>query len=273
MKMMKIGIVGCGAIGSSLAKIIAQDFRQSAKLVALYDTDLSKARELSRRISGNTKLAVDNLSVLLKKSGFLIEASSAKSSWNIAKRTALAGKGIMIMSVGGIIDKYNELFILASRKKIKVYIPSGAICGIDGLKAAKLSGLERVILTTRKHPRAFQGVEYLSKKRIKLDTLRKDKVLFFGPAREAVKYFPQNINVAAVLSLSGPGADKTYVKLVASPKVRNNIHEIEIHSKAGNIFSRTENVVHPDNPKTSYLAVLAAAATLKQVLEPIKIGT
>lgn len=271
--MLRIGIIGCGAIGSSLAKIISRDFRKSTKLVALYDINLSRARELSRKVTGDTKLAVGNQGVLVKKVDFVIEAASAKSSWDIAKGAVLAGCDIMIMSVGGIIDRHKDLSLLASRNKSKVYIPSGAICGIDGLKAAKISGLKKVILITRKHPRAFEGVEYVRKKRIKLDTLHKDKVLFFGPAREAVRHFPQNINVAAVLSLGGVGAAKTYVKLVASPQVRNNIHEIEIHSKAGNIFARTENIVHPDNPKTSYLAVLAAVATLKQALEPIRVGT
>ncbi|MFZ2357253.1 MAG: aspartate dehydrogenase domain-containing protein, partial [Candidatus Omnitrophota bacterium] len=88
-----------------------------------------------------------------------------------------------------------------------------------------------------------------------------------------VKYFPQNINVAAILSIAGIGAVKTKVRIVASPKISRNIHQIEITSEAGKVFTRTENVLHPGNPKTSYLAFLSAVATLKQILEPVKIGT
>jgi aspartate dehydrogenase len=98
-------------------------------------------------------------------------------------------------------------------------------------------------------------------------------VLFSGKAKEAVKFFPQNINVAAVLSLAGIGSSKTKVKIIASSKVKRNIHEIEIESEAGRVFTRTENLIHPDNPKTSFLAVLSAASLLKQILSPLRIGT
>jgi aspartate dehydrogenase len=98
-------------------------------------------------------------------------------------------------------------------------------------------------------------------------------VLFCGPAKEAVKYFPQNINVAAVLSLAGIGAGKTIVRIIASQAVNKNIHEISVEAQAGNIATRTENILHPENPKTSFLAVLSAQAVLKQILEPVKIGT
>jgi aspartate dehydrogenase len=110
-------------------------------------------------------------------------------------------------------------------------------------------------------------------KNFKLSGLKKDQVLFTGSAACAVKYFPQNINVAAVLGLAGIGAAKTRVRIIACPRVKKNIHEVLIESKAANIFTRTENVLHPQNPKTSYLAVLSAVATLKQILQPVKIGT
>ena len=87
------------------------------------------------------------------------------------------------------------------------------------------------------------------------------------------RYFPQNINVAAVLSLAGIGENKTQVRIIASPGVTRNTHEVRIESPAANISTRTENVLHPDNPKTSFLAVLSAIAMLKHILEPVVIGT
>lgn len=106
-----------------------------------------------------------------------------------------------------------------------------------------------------------------------MDKIKKDTLLFFGNAKEAINFFPQNINVAGLLSIAGIGQNKTKVKIIASPKTKKNIHEVYIESKAARIFTRTENILHPDNPKTSYLAVLSAIATLKQILEPVKIGT
>ncbi len=162
---------------------------------------------------------------------------------------------------------------MAEEKRARIFIPSGAIAGIDGLKASNCAKIKKVTLTTKKPPQAFLGNPYLLKRKVRLDNINEDTVIFEGSALLAVRVFPQNINVAATLSIAGIGADKTTVRIVASPNLTRNIHEVEIESEAGRIITRTENIAHPDNPKTSYLAVLSAIAALKQVLEPMKIGT
>lgn len=271
--LTKIGIVGCGAIGSSLAKKIKSDFCAYARIAALYDIDRLKSEALSKKLVKNAKLSSPRIKDLIDSSELVIECASSLSSWNIAKAALNKGKDLVCMSVGGLIDHPAALSKLAGKYNCRVYIPSGAICGIDALKAAGIAGIKRVTLTTRKHPDSFRGVKYIKERSIDLKHIKKERVLFSGPASSAVKYFPQNINVAAVLSLAGIGRHKTRVRIIADKKARRNAHEIRIESKAGDITTRTENVLHPDNPKTSYLAVLSALATLKQIFEPVRIGT
>lgn len=273
MVKLKIGIVGCGAIGASLAKAVAKDFKRQARLSALFDIDTKKAEKLSGIVAKDKNLSADNLSSLISKSDLVIEASSAKCSLGIAQSCLRRGRSVMIMSVGGVVGRLAELRRLSERYNAKVYIPSGAISGVDALKAAKLGRIKSVTLSTVKHPDSFRGVDYVLKRGVRLDRIRKDTLLFSGSAKQAVKYFPQNINVAAVLSLAGIGADKTVVNIVASPRAKRNIHQIKIDSQAAVITTRTQNIVHPDNPKTSYLAVLSAIAALRQILEPVRIGT
>jgi aspartate dehydrogenase len=273
MKILKIGIVGCGAIGSSLAKTVSRDLTKAAKLAALYDLIQDKSEGLSLKLTGKKDLAVDSLESLIRKSDLVIEAAHANCSLNIARKALLKGKDAMIMSVGGVVDGFVSLTRTASLANARIYIPSGAIAGIDALKAAHLGKVRKVVLTTRKNPLSFKGVKYVQDKKIKLDKIKVDTVLFSGSARQAMKFFPQNVNVAGILSLAGIGANKTRVKIIASPSALRNIHEIEIESEAGKVFTRTENVLHPDNPKTSFLAVLSAVATLKQILEPSRVGT
>jgi aspartate dehydrogenase len=263
MKKIKIGIIGCGAIGSSLARAIKSDFRQEAELVALYDIDRNKIKSP----------AAASRKELISKSDLVIEAASARVSFEVAKDVLSSGKDVMVMSVGGLLGHLDELMELARKTHAKLYIPSGAITGVDALKAASLGKARKVVLTTRKNPVSFKGVKYVEEKGIKLDKIKKDRVLFSGSAKEAVRFFPQNVNVAAVLSLAGIGEDRTRVRIIASPLTKKNIHEIEIDSEAAKITTRTENILHPDNPKTSYLAVLSAIASLKQILGPIKIGS
>ncbi len=272
MKKLKIGIVGCGAIGSSLAKEIVANLHHWATLAAIYDIRPEKAQALAKFLKKSAKLCAGNLDALIKKSDLVIEASSAKAAWPIAQKSLSRQRKVMIMSVGGLVNHVVRMFALAAKNRTQVYFPSGAIAGIDALKAANIAGVKKVVLTTRKHPQAFKGVEYVEKN-FKLLGFKKDKVLFSGSAAQAVKYFPQNINVAAVLGLAAIGMRKTRVCIIASPRVKKNIHEVLIESKAANIFTRTENVLHPQNPKTSYLAVLSAVAVLRQILQPVKVGT
>ncbi len=271
--MLKVGIFGCGAIGSSLAGKISNKYKNEAKISGLYDIDYLKAKALSDLLPGKKSLTVRNVDELIRKSDLVVEAASASVSFEVAKRSISLGRDVLVMSVGGIIEKLSLLSKLAQAKNCRVYIPSGAISGIDALKASVLSGVKSVVLTTYKNPVSFRGVEYIKRKSIDLNKITKDKVLFSGPAREAIKLFPQNINVAAVLSIAGIGSHNTQVKIIASPKTKNNVHKIEIVSGAGRVITETQNILHPDNPKTSYLAVLSAEAVLKQILEPVKIGT
>ena len=270
MKRLKIGIVGCGAIGSFLAKHIEKDFKNKSDLIGICDIDNKKAKLLSKFLQ--SKPAVLNLESLIRKSDLVIEAASSRVSYQIAVKSIRAGKNIMIMSVGGLIDKGN-LFALAKKKNCAIYLPSGAISGLDALKAASMAKIKKVVLTTKKSPRALKGAPFIERNKIDLDSIKKETVIFNGTAKEAIKGFPQNINVAATLSLAGIGARRTCVRIISSPQFRHNIHEVEVTGDFGRMVSRTENLPSPENPKTSYLAMLSALAMLKQILEPIKIGT
>lgn len=271
-KILRIGIVGCGAIGSSLAKAAVSDFAKEAELVNIYDTDIHKAYNLSS-ILGKKKIASLTLEGLIGNADLVIEATSSLSVYDLAVKVISASKDIMVMSVGGIYEHLQELSVLAREKNSRIFIPSGAVCGIDGLKAQAVGKINSITLTTRKPPCAFKGNIYILKKKINLDQIKEDTVLFEGEVRDAVRFFPQNINVAATLAIAGQGAAQAKIKIIASPSLEGNVHEVEIDSESGKIFTRTENIAHPDNPKTSFLAVLSAIATLKQIMQPLKVGT
>ena len=268
---IKIGIVGCGVIGTHLAKSIVEEFKDKASLVALYDIEMEKAFKLASALK-RRNIVVLNLDDLIKRVNLVIEAASASNSFEIAKQALLAKRDIFIMSVGGLLD-HPEIFSKALENNCRIFIPSGAVCGIDGIKALNLGKINKITLTTRKPPVAFKGTPYILKNRINLDNIKEETILFEGKAQDAIIAFPQNINVAATLSIAGAGQQNTFVRIITSPEYTKNIHEIEVEAESGKIYTRCENLPHPKNPKTSFLAVLSAISTLKQILEPIKIGT
>jgi len=259
--MKRIGIVGCGTIGTGIAEFIQRKMRDKAIIVALCDIDTKKASFLSKKIK--PRPAIVDLSALIKKSDLVIEAASGKISANIAEKAVSNKRDVLIMSTGGLI-KNIALFKKAASKGCNIYIPSGAICGLDGLKAAAIGKIKAVRLTTRKPPKGLKGAPGLKGKDI--EKIKKEKVLYNGTAEDAVRYFPKNINVAATLSLMGIGPKKTRVRIIASPKYKRNIHEVEVDGEFGRFFTRTENLPSRSNPKTSQLAIYSALAKLKEVL-------
>lgn len=231
-------------------------------IVGLHDQDRARASRLARQLRG--RIPVLPVRSLIRRSDVLVEAASVQAAKQIVPRALRARREVVAMSVGGILPLAGRLPSL-TRRGGRLWIPSGAIAGLDGIKAARLGPLKRVTLTTRKPPRSLQGASGAR--------CLAPITLFRGSAAQAVRLFPQNINVAATLALAGLGATRTEVRIVADPTIRRNIHEISAVGSFGRLLVRAENVPSRQNPKTSTLAILSALAALAQLARPWRVGT
>ncbi|MFZ2456795.1 MAG: aspartate dehydrogenase [Candidatus Altiarchaeia archaeon] len=260
---MKLAILGCGNIGGSIARSL-QKQGLGVNVVAVYDIDRRKAESLAAGITPRPVVCrnVDEL-VKNKEATLVLEAASQEAVALYGKKILCSGKSLMVMSVGAFSDDalLKEMKESSEKKKVKIFIPSGAVAGIDGLKSALIGGVTQVTLTTRKNPKNLDVA------------VKKETVLYEGPAREGIKKYPKNVNVAATLSLAGIGLDKTLLRIIADPKTEKNTHEIVVVGAFGRFSVMLENTPSPDNPKTSYLAILSAMATLKKLSETVEIGT
>ena len=256
--MLKIGLIGCGAIGTAIAKAVNEGKGGDAKIEIVLDTDLAKAMELSKRIDSKTTSEIEEL---IRAADLVVECASQSAVREWGQKVA-GKKDFMILSVGALLDDklLGELLSNAKRGKTKIYVPSGAICGIDGLKGAGVGGIKSVQLTTTKPPKSL-GLDVSEK-----------KIIFSGPPEEAVKKFPANINVSAVLRLASKGAPVN-VEIVADPDAKQNRHEVAVKGEFGELFCRTKNRPSKDNPKTSALAAMSAVATIRRITETLVIGT
>jgi len=270
-KKVKIGIVGCGAIGSGIAKSVTNELKKISELTALFDIDEQKSKALARLCKKPDSVKT-SLEQLLKNCDLMIEAVNAPHTDDIIRKALKAKKDVLAMSVGKLLAA-KSLFALAAKNHCTFLIPSGAIAGIDAIKAASLGKIKQVTITSRKPPAGFSNVAYVKAKGIDISRIDRETVLFEGDVQSAVKFFPQNINVAATLALASQAPDKMTIRIVTSPEYQTNSHEIEVVGDFGRISSRTDNVVCPDNPKTSFLAVLSAIQTLKEYCLGTRIGT
>jgi aspartate dehydrogenase len=268
--MLSVGVIGCGTIGSEICRAI-DDGRVEAKLVGICELDAAKVAALLRTLAAPVPAL--SLTELIQSSELIVEAVSKKAAPAIIRETLSASRHIMVMSVGGLLDCLEEAVALAKRVGRKIYVPSGAIAGLDAVKGAVVGGVTHVRLTTRKAPKALAGAPYLAEHGIDVSSIHAATQIFAGPAREAVPAFPANINVAAALSLAGIGPDRTEVRIVADPACDQNVHEVEVEGAFGRLVARMENLPSPDNPKTSAMAALSAIALLCRLTSPLEVGT
>lgn len=258
---MDILLVGCGAIGTEIARA-AQAMPEVGR-IALLDVRREAAESLARSLSEKASVVAD-LEEGIREATLVVEAASPEAAKLVGPKALDAGRDLMLLSVSALADAgfLAQLTGLAARRGRRIYVPSGAIASIDGLKAARVGGLRSVTLTTTKPPAALG-----------LNGLSGPKVVYEGPADEAMRLFPKNVNIAASLALAGVGPQKTIVRIVADPRVTRNTHELVVHGDFGTLHLKVENEPSPMNPASSHLASLSAIALLRQIASPLKLGT
>ncbi|MFA6805624.1 MAG: aspartate dehydrogenase [Candidatus Methanomethylophilaceae archaeon] len=261
---MRIAIIGCGSIGSKLAK--AADEMPEVKRIYLIDVDKAAIEKVAAGL--NKAFIIDSLEEELYHCDLVVEAASQAAAKQFLPKVVARGVDMMIMSVGSLVDDDFRKMVFEKAKvtDAKIYIPTGALCGVDGLRSASVDEIESVHLTTMKGPKSLAGVQYLIDQGIDVDNLKERTVVYSGPAREAVKVFPKNVNVAATVSLLGIGFDKTQVSIVLDPAIKSNSHELRVKGRFGEMVCHTYNLLEPENPKTSHLASLSAIAALKRIV-------
>lgn len=271
--LMKVALIGCGFIGQTIAGAIKEG-AIDASLVCIFDRNRENVEAVSAMFD-DVKIAESASDVIGSDADLVIEAASIDALKQYAVEVLKSGKSLMAMSVGAFADRelLESIEKVAGENDVKVYLPSGAVGGLDALKSAAGAVLSDVSLVTTKPPKSLGGNQYLVDRGIDVDTIKERQVLYEGSAADAIEKFPFNVNVAVTVGLCGLGTKKTRVSVVCDPKIDRNVHEIHAKGDFGEFMFRTENLPSPKNPKTSYLAALSAISTLKRITSHIEVGT
>jgi aspartate dehydrogenase len=265
--MKSIGVVGCGAIGQALLKA-ADAGKLSPRVAGVASRTETTAREFLATLKNPPRYLP--LAELIAASELIVEAAGGAVVPNLAKEVFAAGKDLMIISVGALLD-HPEVIETARRTGCRLYMPSGAIAGLDGIKSASIGQITHVTMTTRKPPGGLEGAPHLVQNRISLAGLTEEREVFSGTAREACKGFPANVNVSAAVSLAGIGPDQTRIRIIAVPGLKRNCHDIEVEGEFGRLHVHIENVPS-ENPKTGKLTALSIIRAVQDVVDPVRIG-
>jgi aspartate dehydrogenase len=264
----RVGIVGMGTIGRAIA--LALDTGDiPVQVAAVHSRDAEKAGAFAATLKAAPPVL--DLDRLIASSDLVIEAATQDALATIAPATLAAGKDLMVLSVGALLD-HPEWVALANQHHCKLYVPSGAIVGLDGVKGACAGRVDSVTITTRKPPEGLAGAPYVVAQGIDVFAFTEETQIFEGSAREACKGFPANVNVSAALSLAGIGPDRTRIRIMVMPGGTRNMHDVEVIGEFGRMTSHIENVPSATNPRTGKLSYLSAIAMLEEIAGAVRYG-
>ncbi|MBB6563480.1 aspartate dehydrogenase [Acidovorax soli] len=257
--MLRIALIGCGAIGASVLELLHGDPRIAVDCIVAPAAAHAQAQAVAARWAPQARVcealdgAVPDLVVECAGHGAVAEHVLP----------ALArGIPCVVVSIGalGAPGMAQALEQAAARGNTQVQLLSGAIGGIDALAAARVGGLDTVVYTGRKPPLAWTGTP--AQEACDLAGLTSAHCIFRGSAEEAARLYPKNANVAATLAFAGLGLQRTEVQLFADPAVGENVHHVEARGAFGSFELTLRGKPLAANPKTSALTVYSVVRAL-----------
>jgi aspartate dehydrogenase len=268
MPATRVAIAGLGAIGRVLAERLAAGV-PGLQLTCIAARDEDKARRWL--VAQGISCPLVSLAELPLHADLAVECAPAEALEDICRPMLEAGKKVMVVSAGALLQKY-ALFDLAKERGGQIMVPTGALLGLDAVTAAAEGKIRLVRLTTRKPPASLAGAPYLEQHGVSLEDLQDPMRVFVGSAREAAAGFPANMNVAAALALAGVGPERTTVEIWADPGVTRNCHTVEVDGDAAHFTMSIQNIPS-DNAKTGRITALSILAALRKLHAPLRVGT
>ena len=268
MPPTRVAIAGLGAIGRALARRLADGLPGLVlACAATHDQVKAQAWLAAQRIACPLVEPED----FPARADIAVECAPPAAMERICRPMLEAGKQVMVLSAGALLPR-PELVALAKARGAQIIVPTGALLGLDAVTAAAEGEIHSVRMITRKPPRGLRGAPYLEANGIGVDGLNEAKRVFCGTARDAAAGFPENVNVAAALSLAGIGPDRTTIEIWADPAIERNCHTIEVDSDSARFSLSIENIPS-ENPKTGRITALSAVAALRKLHAPLRVGT
>lgn len=263
-----VAIGGLGTIGLSVAKWL--DGADGFDLSAVAASSETSAAAKTEALTATPKIVAAR--ELADHADIVIECAPAAFFADIAEPAIEAGRALMALSAGALLSR-PDLIEAAEISGAQIIVPTGALIGLDAVRAMAVGEIESVTLVTRKPPKGLLGAPYLEAEGIDIAGLNEPLCVFKGNAFDAAAAFPANINVGAALALAGAGPQRTMIEIWADPTIERNRHRVEVISDSAVASMEIEGMPSADNPRTSASVANSVIAALKRMVDPLVVGT
>jgi aspartate dehydrogenase len=267
--LVKVGIAGFGTIGSIVGRALDEGL-DGLSLEAVAGGDRGRTVAALSRLG--RPVDVVTIAELARRCDVIVECAPSEVFDSIARPVLQAGRILLTVSAAALL-RHPDLIELAKSSGGRIILATGALLGLDAVRAAAEGHIQSVTMITRKPPKSLRGAPYLLANHIDIDHLSAPLKLFDGSAREGALGFPANVNVAAALALAGIGPDRTRLEIWADPSLSRNTHTIKVEADSARFGMTIENVPSPDKPGTGRITALSVIAALRALTATLRVGT
>jgi aspartate dehydrogenase len=267
--MLSVGIIGLGTIGNVVAKAL-DDGIGGMRLAAIASGRRDKAIASIAKLSEQVDLLT--IDEVAERCDIIVDCAPKAVFRELAMATLSRGRILVTVSGAGILAN-EDIEDVARQNGGRLILATGALLGLDAVRAAAEGTIHSVRMITRKPPNALRDAPHIIDNNISLDRLNGAIQVFEGSAREGAKAFPANVNVAAALGLAGIGADATQLEVWADPHLDRNTHSIEVDADSAKFTLQIQNVQSESNPGTGKITALSVIACLRGMTAPMKVGS
>ena len=269
-RKLRVALGGLGAVGLPVAEWLDSGEEPGLELVAVSAHD--KPRAVERLAHLKNPPQVIDLADLADSADVIVECAPPEHYMDVCGPAVEQGKMLVTLSVSQLLH-HMDLIDRARETGAAIIVPTGALVGLDSVRAAAEGNLQSVVMRTHKPPAGFQKARWVQDQGIDLMGLTEPRRLYEGTVREAADMFPANVNVAVALGLAGLGPDETRYEVRADPTITRNTHWITVESDIVRVEMKIAGEPTPENPATGKIVPLSLIATLRGLVSPLKVGT
>lgn len=264
--MKNIILIGYGALGRVIHKGILDKLSELYHVTGILEANADFKKDI---LDSGCKAYAALDEALADKPDYIVEAAGVGAVKSLALPVVEKGIPIIILSVGALADDVfrEKLIMEAEKRHSKIHIPSGAIGGFDVLMTLWEMGMTDARIENYKPPQNLNGAPYLNGRELSTEHT---ETIFDGNAKEAIKGFPQNVNVAVSSGLAGIGLEKMQVMIQSDPGLKENVHIVTASSEHDSITVKVVSAPDEKNPKSSTITAWSVIALLRNLASPIE---
>ncbi|WP_116365287.1 aspartate dehydrogenase [Parahaliea mediterranea] len=265
----RVGIAGFGTIGRKVGQALLAGM-PGLSLAAISSGNRDRAAAALQAMGAS--LPVVDAAELPSHCDIIVECAPTDAFLAVAEPALQAGCTVITVS-GAAILQHPHIVELAREHRGQIILATGALLGLDAVRAAAEGEIHSVTMVTRKPPKSLKKARYIVEQGIELEGISAPLRVFAGSAREGAEKFPANVNVAAALGLAGVGAERTQLEIWADPGLSRNTHFITVDADSARLELKIENVPTEENPGTGRITALSVITALRSLGAALRVGS